>query len=112
MIDEDEYERRVAHWFGLVMKALEENIDRAFNESIELHQITRNDPKLLASMEEADLYRLMYLPDEILEHYLAPHMPSGYFDTVDRTDFLLQQGMAQRLSHQIAKNAIAKAKAS
>jgi hypothetical protein len=111
MIDEEEYERRVAHWFGLVMRALEENIDRAVNESIELHQITRNDPNLLALMEEADMYRLMYLPGEILAHYLDPLMPPGYFDTGDRTDFLLQQGMAQRMSHQIATHAIAKAKA-
>lgn len=112
MIDEEEFERRVEHWFGLVIKALETNIDRAINKADEMSQMERDDPKLLASMEEADIYRLMYLPEDILAHYLDPLMPPGYFETVERADFLLQQGMAQRLSQQLATHAIAKAKAS
>lgn len=52
----------------------------------------------------------MYLPEIVVAHFLDPIMPAGYFDKVERADFLLQQGMAQRLSHQIASQTIAKAK--
>lgn len=110
MIDEEEFERRAAHWIGLVLKALEENIRRAINNSCEWKDIDRHNPQVLTSMEEADVYRLMYLPEEVLAHFLDPKVPAGYFDTQARADFLLQQGIAQRHACQMARQVIAQAK--
>ena len=110
MIEEAEFERRVEHWFGLVMKGLETSIARVLKESKKLHEIRRDDPNLCASMEEADVYRLLYLPEEVLAHYLDPLMPPGYFDTVERADYLLHMGMAQRQSQCIALHTLAKAR--
>lgn len=102
MIDEVEFERRVDHWFGMVMKALEENIDKAINGSFEMHEADMNNPDFLVAMEEADVYRNMYLPEEILAQHLDHLMPPGFFDTVSRPDFLLQRGLAQHHAKRIA----------
>ena len=111
MIDEQEFERRVDHWFGLVMKALEDNIGKAINESFEIHAADMNNPHCLVAMEEADLYRNLYLPEEILAHYLDPLMPPGFFKKVSRADFLLQRGIAQQHAQRIAAHTIDIAKA-
>jgi hypothetical protein len=111
MIDEVEFERRVDHWFELVMKALEDNIGRAIDGSFEMREADTNCPDFLIAMEEADLYRNMYLPEEILAHYLDPLMPPGFFEKVSRADFLLQRGLAQHHAQRIAAHAIDMAKA-
>jgi hypothetical protein len=111
MIDEQEFERRVDHWFGLVMTALEKNIGRAINESLEIRDANRDNPDFLVTMEEADLYRNRYLPKEILAHFLDPLVPPGFFERESRTDFLLQRGMAQLHARRIATHVLEMAKA-
>jgi hypothetical protein len=111
MIDEVEFERRVDYWFQLVMKALEENIGRAIDGSFEMREADMNNPDFLIAMEEADLYRNMYLSEEILAHYLDPLMPPGFFAKVSRADFLLQRGLAQHHAQRIAAHTIDMAKA-
>lgn len=46
MIEETEFERRVEHWFGSVMKALEDNTEGALKATMKLHEIRRDDPNL------------------------------------------------------------------
>ena len=110
MINEEEFERRVAYWIGLVIRALEDNIGCAIMmDSNDEQHLQRDHPDLLISMEEADVYRLMYLPEAVLAHYLDPVVPEGYFKTVARADFLLRHGLAQRNARNIALDAIARA---
>lgn len=111
MIDEVEFERRVDRWFELVMKALEDNIGKAIDGSFEMREADMNSPEFLVAMEEADLYRNMYLPEEILAHYLDPLMPPGFFLKVSRADFLLQRGLAQHHAQKIAAHTIELARA-
>lgn len=110
MIDEAEFERRVDQWFGLVLKAMETNIGRVVGKALEIPETDMNNPAFLLTMEEADIYRNLYLTEEILVHFLDPLMPPGYFKRVDRVDFLLQRGMAQHHAQRIAQHIIAEAR--
>jgi hypothetical protein len=108
MIDEVEFERRVDHWFGLVLKALESNIGRVIQEPFELPQSDLDDPNFPVDTEIADLYQRLYLPEDVLAFHLDPLMPAGFFDKVNRFDFLLERGMAQHQAKRIGAQIIDK----
>lgn len=110
MIDENEFNRRVEQWYGMVMKALQENLQRAIDDPPQLDAAKMNSPKFLIAMEEADIYRRLFLPESLLARFLDPKMPPGFFGTVSRSDFLLQEGMTLRQSKMMAKHIIARAK--
>ena len=108
MIDEVEFERRVDHWFGLVLKALEGNVGRVIKEPFKLPQSDLDDPNFPVDTEEVDLYQRLYLPEDVLAFHLDPVMPAGFFDKVSRFDFLLQRGMAQHHAKRITPHLIDK----
>jgi hypothetical protein len=110
MIDENEFEKRVEQWYGMVIKALQDNLQRAIDESWQLEEADINNPEFLVAMEDADIYRMLYLPEKVLAHFLDPKLPSGFFDTVSRSDFLLQEGMTLCQAKLIASHIIAVAK--
>ena len=110
MIAEDEYERRVSHWFDLVMHALEANIRRVLETGRDFAPGDMDNAEFALAMKLADQYQRQFLPEEVLAYYLDPTMPEGYFDEVSRADFLLHQGLLQRNAERLASLAIAKAR--
>lgn len=96
MIDQDEFERRVSCWFGLIMDALDENVHRLLSEGKAFTPDDLDNPSFASAMRRATDYQAKYLPDEVLECFLDPALPNGYFKDRSRIEFLLQQALIQK----------------
>jgi hypothetical protein len=110
MIDREEFDRRVDHWFALVMSALEENVRRLVSEGKAFTPDDLDNPRFAASMRMAANYQARYLPDEILEYFLDPLLPKGYFQHTSRLEFLLQQALMQKTAQINAELCIERAR--
>ena len=110
MIDKEEFDERVSHWFKLIMTALEENVHRLVSEGRSFTPNDLNNPRFAAAMREAVSYQAKYLPDEVLEHFLDPLLPKGYFQNTSRLEFLLQQGLMLKTAQIQAEHCIGRAR--
>jgi hypothetical protein len=110
MIDQDEFERRVGYWFGLIMSALDENVHRLLSEGRAFTPDDLDNPSFSCAMRRATDYQAKYLPDEVLKYFLDPVLPNGYFKDRSRLEFLLQQALIQKAAQIQAEQCIERAR--
>ena len=110
MIDKEEFDQRVTYWFGLIITALEHNVRRLVSEGKGFTPDDLDNPRFAAAMREAVTYQAKYLPDEVLEYFLDPLLPKGYFQNTSYLEFLLQQALMLKTARIQAEECIERAR--
>jgi hypothetical protein len=106
MIDEEEFERRINHWFSLIMDAVHGNVRATLCQGKPFTPEDLDTPEFAQAMRQVAQYQATYLPDAVLAHFLDPILPKNHPQQASRLEFLLQQALLQRTAQTKASQVI------